>query len=80
MSPLKSSQKGSKKTTNIEVIDNYYEKINNSDEVERLIFINEFQRLFKQIEIHWKAQSFIPEYEKKFVRRMLEREVYEMKS
>ena len=62
----------------IDVIDNYYQSINNESEVEKIKFINEYQRLLTQADNFWKT---IPprsrmEQEKSFVTALLENELY----
>ncbi|CDW85714.1 UNKNOWN [Stylonychia lemnae] len=64
-------------TLKIEVIDTYYQSINNLDEVERIRFINDFTRLMNQIEKIFNTNERITLDEVKYVKGFLKKEVYE---
>ena len=64
-------------TTNIEVIENYYSAINQSQEVERVSYINEYRRLLEQATKVWNLyKTHIPWQERQFITQVLEREIY----
>jgi hypothetical protein len=45
--------------TNIQVIDKYYNTINNSEEIERLKFVLEYKRLLAQASYLWKTHHIL---------------------
>lgn len=59
-------QKRSKepKSLKIEVIDSYYQSINKMEEVDKIRYLNDFQRLFSQIQKVWKTVPIVPHHEK----------------
>ena len=61
--------------TDIEVIEDYYDSLNQSSEVEKVSYMNEYRRLFESCTKIWSlAKNKIPLQEQYFVTSILERE------
>eukprot|EP00347_Sterkiella_histriomuscorum_P013647 403363914 len=64
------------KSIKIQVIDSYYQSINNMEEVDEIRYRNDYQRLYNQILKIWKTTPSIPQSEMKQTKRFLEQEIY----
>ncbi|CDW75692.1 UNKNOWN [Stylonychia lemnae] len=64
----------------ISLIDDYYKSLNNNDEIERIRFVNDYQRLMQIVNKIYSAASIFPQKEKIAVRKLLEKEVLQNQS
>lgn len=58
----------------IKVIDSYYQSINNLDEIDRIRYLNDYERLIDQIEKIYKTHHSISNDEKNYVYKYLKDE------